>query len=399
MGTALPAVGATRPFILLVAILFFSYLAIAMALPVVPVFAHDRLHASNGWSGLAVGALFLATLLTRAQAGRLADQHGGRACMLSGLRLYAAGSAICLLAAFTMAGPGSRFALLIAGRVLVGMGEGRGGGGAIIWGIGLLGPARSGRVIVLNGMAAYAALACGGPLGLVLFNRLGFAGMMAGSTLLPVLGLWIVRRFPAIAPPGGARQSFWRILARILAPGAVVGLQGIGFAGLGAFLPLYLLSRGWPHPGLGLSCLGGGFVLMRLLGGHLPDRLGAAQVAGVSLLVEALGQGLIWQAQRPWEAFLGALLTGAGCSLIFPAMGRAAIRRVEPQMVGSAIGGFSAFQDLAYGATGPVTGMIADRAGYGAVFLIGALAALAGGLIVLRMLRAPALSPPAPPAP
>lgn len=395
MPMILPASAEQQRFNLLVVILFFSYLAIAMALPVLPLFVHDRLGANNVWSGLAVGALFLSTLVTRAQAGKLADQRGGRTCLLSGLQFYTVGSVICLLSAFSVFGPEGRYALLLAGRVLVGVGEGRVAVGAIIWGIGLMGQARSGKVIVLNGMAAYAALAAGGPLGLVLFHHIGFAGLMSVSAILPVLGYGVVRRFPEIAPVAGVRHSFWRVLSRILAPGAVVGLQGIGFAALGTFLPLYFFSQGWRHAGLGLTCLGGGFVLVRLVGGNFPDRLGAARVAGISLLIEAAGQYSIWLAHAPFEAFIGAFLTGVGCSLIFPAMGREAIRRVDPQMVGTAIGGFSAFQDFAYGFTGPLTGLLADRRGYEAVFLIGGLAATIGFIIAVRMLLSARQIPPA----
>ena len=373
-------------FMRLVFVLFFSYLAIAMALPVLPLFVHSRLGGNNVRSGLVVGVLFLSTLVTRAQAGRLADQHGGKACLQLGLRFYAVGSGVCLLSAFPAFGSDGRLGLLLAGRVLVGVGEGRVAVGAIMWGIGLLGQVRSGRVIVLNGMAAYAALAAGGPLGLIVFHHIGFAGLMVISALLPIFGHVSVKELPEIAPLTGIRYSFWRVLSRIMAPGSVVGLQAIGFAGLGAFMPLYFFSQGWQHPGLGLSCLGGGFVLMRLVCGHLPDRLGAAWVAGGSLLIEAVGQYFVWLAQMPLEAFIGAFLTGVGCSLIFPAMGREAISRVEPQMVGTAIAGFSAFQDLAYGLTSPLTGLLADYSGYAKVFLVGGLAATLGFMIVLRML-------------
>ena len=124
---------------------------------------------------------------------------------------------------------------------------------------------------------------------------------------------------------------------------------------------------------------------LRILFGHLPDRIGGLPVAIVSLAVEAFGQALIWQAPSPVAALAGAFLTGLGCSMIFPAMGREVVRLVAPQLRGTALGGFSAFQDLAYGLTGPVAGLLADRAGYGGVFLIGAGAALAGLAIALRL--------------
>ncbi len=156
-------------------------------------------------------------------------------------------------------------------------------------------------------------------------------------------------------------------------PGAVVGLQGVGFAALGAFFPLYFLAHGWLGAGYGLTCFGLGFVAVRLLAGSLPDRVGGAPVALVSLLVEALGQTLLWLAPDPVTAMAGALLTGMGCSMVFPAMGLEAVKRVPAHLRGTAIGAFAAFQDLAYGATGPMAGWIADHFGHPRVFLIGAI--------------------------
>ena len=86
-------------------------------------------------------------------------------------------------------------------------------------------------------------------------------------------------------------------------------------------------------------------------------------------------------------ALAGAFLTGLGCSLVFPAMGREVVHLVEPHLRATALGAFAAFQDLAYGLTGPVAGLLADRAGYGSVFLLGGTAAAAGFLTALSMRR------------
>lgn len=378
---------ATARLVLLTLILFISYLCVAMSLPVVPLFVARELGLGNVWAGAAVGVVFLATIATRPGAGTLCDRAGAKRAVARGLVCYVAGALVCLPAGLLAASPAWAFAVLAGGRLLIGLGESQVGVGVVAWGIGMVGPAQAGRVLALVGAALYGAFAAGGPIGLALFGRLGFAGTMAVNAALPALGLLAIGLLPGVAPhPQEQRPSFWRVMARIWPYGGIVCLQGIGFAAIGTFLSLLFLHRHWPLAGFGLTAFGVGFVLVRLLGGHLPDRLGGLAVATASLAVEALGQALIWLAWNPTLALSGAFLSGLGCSLIFPGMGREVVQRVEPQVRGVALAGFAAFQDLAYGLTGPLAGLLADRAGYASIFLAGAVAA-ALGLAMSLVLR------------
>ncbi|MCZ7486072.1 MFS transporter [Rhizobium rhizogenes] len=369
---------AMRRVIGLTASLFLSYLTVAMSLPAVPVHVVETLGFGNAWGGLAVGIAFLSTILTRGRAGVWSDRVGGKLTMQRGLLVYAASGVICLAAALPGLSASASYIVLIAGRLLLGLGESVALVGMMSWAIGLMGPARSGRVISLVGMGMYGAFAAGGPLGLALLEQTGFVGLMVACTVLPLIGLVAIHWLPAVQPHAGPRESIWRVVGRIWRLGAAVGLQGIGFAALGAFFPLYFLSQGWSHAGLGLSFFGVGFVAMRLICGHLPDRIGGRRIAVLSLIVEACGQFLIWLAPGPYAALAGAFLTGIGCSMVFPSMGAEVVKRIPPHLRGIAIGGFAAFQDLAYGATGPIAGVLADHAGYPSVFLAGGIAATLG---------------------
>lgn len=380
---------AYRRVIALTVTLFLSYLAVAMSLPAVSVHVVQDLGLNNALGGLSVGIAFLSTILTRPYAGALSDRLGAKITMRRGLVLYAAAGLVCLAAVWPgLPGPAA-YGVLITGRLLLGLGESLAMVGMVAWAIGLMGQARSGKVMSLVGIGMYGAFAAGGPLGLALLDRLGFAGLMGVCTVLPLAGLVAIHRLPAVAPLAGPRESFRRIIGLIWRPGAAVGLQGVGFAALGAFFSLYFIAHGWPHAGLGLTCFGVGFVLVRLVCGSLPDRIGGTRVAIASLTVEACGQYLLWLAPGPWPALAGALLTGLGCSMVFPAMGAEVVKRVPPQLRGTAVGGFAAFQDLAYGATGPLVGLLADAAGYRSVFLIGGLAATLGLALAVRTLRKP----------
>lgn len=374
--------------LLLASILFLSYLCIGMSLPVVPVFVTRQLGFDNVWAGLGVGIAFLSTILTRGYAGSATDRLGGKPTVARGLAFYAAGSLTSLVAGLLPQAPVSAFLILLAGRLVLGLGESLVAVGVVTWGIGLVGPARSGRVLALVGAALYGAVAVGGPLGLALLEHTGFAGAMAVSAALPGLGLLVIWRIDGVAPhPSAPRPPFWSVVGTIWRHGAIVCLQGIGFAAIGAFFTLYFLDRNWSYAGLGLSAFGGGFVLVRLLFGHLPDRVGGLPVAIASLAIETVGQMLIWGAPSPLPALAGAFLTGLGCSMIFPAMGREVVHLVQPHLRGTALGGFAAFQDLAYGLTGPLAGFLADQAGYGSVFLVGGMAAAVAFAMALALRR------------
>jgi MFS family permease len=377
---------AQRRLLLLTGVLFVSYLCVAISLPVVPIYVAGTLGLSNVWAGLGVGIAFLSTIVTRGYAGKLADSRGAKVSVRRGLALYAAGSATGMIAGLLTDAPSLAFVVLLAGRLILGLGESLTAVGVIAWGIGIVGPSRSGQVLALVGASLYGALAVGGPIGLALLDRFGFAGAMAASVLLPCLGLLAIWPLAGVAAHSAAeRPPFWSVVGTIWRHGIIVCLQGIGFAAIGAFFTLYFRDQNWNYAGLGLTTFGIGFVLVRILFGHLPDRIGGLQVAIGSLAIEAVGQSLIWGAQDPILALAGAFLTGLGCSMIFPSMGREVVRLVPAHLRGTALGGFSAFQDLAYGLTGPLAGLLADRAGYGSVFLVGAATAAAGFLIAVSL--------------
>ena len=378
----------------LAASVFLVVLVIGLALPVVPLFVHG-LGYGNVIVGATVGIQSLATVLTRASAGRRSDGRGGASTMRRGAWTCGlSGLALLAVAAFP-APPPVRLLILVGGRLLLGAGESQLIVGALSLGIGLLGQRASGRVLAWVGMAMYGALAAGAPLGLLLDRGGGLAliGFATMGCALAALAVGAV--LPAAAPPGGARTSFLGIIGSIWRPGLGVALQGVGFAAIGAFVTLDFQSRGWRGGGLALTCFGASFVLVRILCGGAPDRFGGYAVAIVSLAVEAVGQSILFLAPDAGTALVGAAVTGMGCSMVFPSLGVEVVRLVPAGSRGTALGGFAAFQDIAYGTTGPAAGLIASAFGYPAAFALGAGAALAGlAMVSVLVVRASAASAP-----
>ena len=374
-------------------IVFIGFLAIALPLPVLSQHVHEGLGFSLVTAGWVVGLQSVGTILTRQWAGRLTDRLGPKRATLLGLPLAGVSGLVALGSTF-VAEPDVALAVLVASRLVMGPAESLILTGAMIWGIARLGAARTGLVMTWQGIAIFGALGVGAPVGLWLMGAFGLAGVSVAMVAMALAGLAVVLPLARVAPAvRGVRASALGVLGLVWRQGVVLCLSAAPQALLGGYVALHFASRGWEGAGLTLTGFGVGVVAARLLFGGMPDRVGGRRVALVSLLVEAVGQALLWTAPGPVVAILGATLTGAGMSLIFPAMGVEAVRRVPEASRGLAIGSFSAFFDAALGLSGPVGGMIALAGGYPAVFLVGGLGCLGGVALLLRGDRSAGVPP------
>lgn len=372
-----------RPPLGLNAALFCGYLCVGLPLPVIPLFIHDQLGFSNLMVGLVVGIQFLATVLTRGYAGRLTDHHGGKRSALQGAAVSVLSGLFYLVAAVGGLSPAISLAIIVVGRLTAGFAESQFVTGCASWSIAAVGPQRAGISMSWTGIAMFAALAVGAPIGMALYQTYGAGATMIACVVAPLVAAVIAFGTSAYTSPSGPRLPFYRVIGQIWREGLGLMLQGVGLSGLTAFASLYFAARGWGHAGLVMTAFGGGFILVRVLFGHLPDKIGGYRVALWSLANEAIGQALIWGAPHEVAALGGALVTGLGCALVFPALGVEALKRVLPANRGSAMAAFIAFLDVAYGVAGPAAGWVAGLFGYAAVYLLGAASAVLGAALIV----------------
>lgn len=365
-----------------------AFLIIGVALPVLPLHVHQDLGLSAFVVGLVTGSQFVASLISRVWAGRFADSRGAKRAVVAGLLAAVAGGLLYLLSLRFTGTPGVSAIILLLGRALLGGAESFIITGGVTWGLALVGPAYAGRVIAWVGMAMFAALALGAPLGTTLYKVGGFTAIAVATTLVPLVTIALVAPLASAPPQPGARSSLLKVARAVWMPGFGSALSSIGFGTMIAFSSLLSAERQWNPVWLLFSAFAASLVMARLFLGHIPDKLGGARVALVSVLIEAAGLALIWLA--PTEAFaaVGALLAGFGFALVYPGLGVEAVRRAPPQSRGLAMGAYTAFLDLALGLGSPALGLLAGWAGLGAVFLAGALVVLCAAAIALRLLHA-----------
>ncbi|HEB0129363.1 TPA: MFS transporter, partial [Serratia marcescens] len=337
---------------------FVCYLTIGLPLAVLPGFVHDHLGYNSVLAGLIISAQYFATLFSRPHAGRYADQLGPKKVVLFGLACCGASGLFYALAFGVDGYPWLSLLLLCVGRVFLGVGESFASTGSTLWGIGRVGAMHTARVISWNGVATYGAMAAGAPLGVYLNQQWGLAGVAALIVLAVAVALLLASGKPDVSIAAGQRIAFRAVFGRIWAYGLGLAMGTVGFGVIATFITLYYADKGWSGAAFSLTLFSCAFVGIRLIFSNVINRHGGLKVTLASFLVEIVGLLLIWLAGEPWMVQTGALLAGAGFSLVFPALGVEAVKQVPPQNQGTALGTYSAFLDLALGITGPLAGLL-----------------------------------------
>jgi MFS family permease len=378
-----PSVSALIPIMAVVLIVF---LIIGLALPVLPLHVHQGLGFGAFIIGLVTGSQFSASLLSRMWAGHYADRRGPKRTVVIGLLAAIAAGLLYVLSLYFVGTPKVSVTILLFGRALLGMAESFIITGAVSWGLVLVGAKNAGRVIAWIGMAMFAALALGAPLGTALYSAGGFASVAIAAALMPLVTILLVTPLSPVPPQHGTKPPLKTVAAAVWMPGFGSALSSIGFGAIIAFGSLLATQRGWSPVWLVFTAFAVSLVAARLLLGHVPDRLGGARVALVCVLIEAAGLALIWLAPGRVSAAVGAALAGFGYSLVYPGLGVEAVRRAPPQSRGLAMGAYTVFLDVALGFGSPVLGLIAGRFGLDTAFLVSALIALGAATISIRLL-------------
>ena len=360
-----------------------TYFCVGVCLATLPTFVHQSLGMNAAIAGVFVSLQYIATFASRGYSGRFVDTRGPRETVRRGL-IYSAGSGLLLtLTGIFQHSLWVAIAALVLSRFALGVGESLGGVGAIMWGIGRVGTENTARVIAWNGVATYAPIALGAPIGIIIAVKFGIAWLGVLIVAVCALGFAGATQMTSTRAPEGDRLPMRHILPRVAPYGLGLALGGLGFGVIAAFVTLYFDHQHWQGAAFSLTLYGCAFILARLLFAGLIDRFGGFHVAVVSFAIEASGLALLAFGHTREVAYIGCTLIGLGFSLVFPALGVEAANNFPPGSRGSVLAVYSAFVDLALFLTGPVAGVVISLHGYPATFLgIAGLVLVALGLTV-----------------
>ncbi|KAA8387783.1 MFS transporter [Acetobacter sp. DmW_136] len=361
------------------------YVEIGLQMAVVPLFVKEQLGFSSALAGFAVSVQYLATFISRVGAGRRIDTRGPKRVVIAGLFLGALSGLFIMLAPSMMAWPVGALAIVLLGRIFLGISESWVATGVIVWNIQRVGAPGTARVISWNGVCSYGGIALGAPIAMMIYQSHaalgGFWGIGLCCMLMLLLGVpwaWHQVAVKPLSPSTGKRHSFMTVFGQVAPYGMALAAGSIGFGAISSLLTLYFADQNWSGAATALSIFGCVFVLTRFGFTTQITKRGGTIVALVSLLIESLGLCVLAMGHSPVWANIGAALTGAGFSLLFPALGVGAVARTKPENKGIAVGAFSVFLDIALGLSGPVLGFIIPFWGYQGLFLTTALMSLIG---------------------
>ncbi len=368
---------------------FVVYLSVGLPLAVLPLYVHRNMGYGAALAGLMISIQYVATLASRPWAGRISDRAGAKVSVLWGMGFCALSGVLLVAAAMLHTIPWLSLSTLFVSRLVLGTGESLGSTGSTLWGITSAGQASTAKVISFNGISTYGGMALGAPLGVVLDQQWGLPSIGLLILLIGGFSLALASRKEPVKVTPGEHLPFHDVAFRVAPHGMALALGGIGYSTLATFVTLFYLSREWTGAALCLTAFGLAFIAARLLFIQTINRFGGYPVAMACLTVESLGLLMMWQASSQWMALAAAATTGFGFSLVFPAIGVEAVKRVTESNRGAALGVYTAFADVSFFLTGPLAGAVIGVWGYSSAFLFALVSVLValGIAVVLRQME------------
>lgn len=326
--------------------------------------------------GLLVASMAIAAIVTRPVVGRVMDTRGRRIVILVGGVIHVLATMLYWLLDLA---PDPIWIAIVGVRVVHGIAQAAMFSVLFTYAADIVPAERRAEGIALYGISGMIPMAVGVLLGDAVIVDGDYSRVFQVACACALAGLLSSSLLPETRRGAPGRSFFAAARAPELRPLWFVGTAfAMGLAAYFVFLKTYLLEA----PQLGSMTLffttyAIAAVVLRLLFGWLPERVGMIRVLIPSLLLGGSGLGLIAVATSPVHLVIAAILCGIGHGFAFPIISALIVLRAQPDERGSAIALFTALFDLGVLLGGPCFGVSARYAGYPVTF------ALAGGVCVV----------------
>lgn len=364
-----------------------AYFVVAgISFPVLPRLVEQRLDGGNAEIGYVFGIMAGGMLLMRPFVGYLADRFGRRPLMVVG--------AIAVGVLQFLHVPAAEVGLpaLLAVRFLVGMASSAMYLGQATTATEIPPVSRSGEVFSTFSVSVFVGFAIGPVLGETVLQSSGFTATFAVAAgfafLCALLGVLLPETRPGdvVARLDGFGSLFHPVAARA---GAVSFLMFTAFIGFNAFVTPYGESLGLEQVRWVLLAYSLTTLVTRAFGGRFIDRGNRLWLGTAAHLTVVLGLGIIVVFDAVWSLYLGATVMAAGLSFNVPLMVVVAADSARPQDRSKVVATVIVFGDLANSLGALGLGVVADAAGYRAMF---ATVMVSAGLAAL-LYRSPFMAP------
>ena len=384
-----------------------NVLGIGAVIPVLPLFVKGPIGGGDVAVGLVIGAFSVTGILMRPIAGRIADKRGRKLVHISGIAIAALGAALVFVPAGVTG--------LIISRLLVGTGEGWVYTAGITWIVDLAPVEVRARVVGLFGLSVWGGITIGAVLGSVILSSAGYDAVWAFAVATSLIALIIASQIPAAKTTeqsaseelaeaelvGGALQARPAPSAAVIAsrnqrgllrwvpssalwPGTALAMVALAYGSFMAFVVLLLDFEGIGNGAAVFTAFTAAFVVTRLLLSSVPDRIGSRPTVLAAGLVQAIGMLIVALAGSLPMVLAGAILSGGGMSLVFPALAVIVIENTDDARRATALGAFLAFFDIGVGIGAPLAGVIASIGSgnnYAAAFIVAAAISAGGAML------------------
>jgi MFS family permease len=364
---------------------FFSFYLIQQ--PTLPLYVQHLggSAAEIGWVG---GAFSITTILARPFVGRTVDAVGRRVVIIAGGLIFLVCAPLYAVA--------STIPLLLALRMVHGAGMAVFTTGTTTYATDLAPDLRRAEAISYYGIASNLALGVG-PLAasVLLAFHVSFRAVFFIAAAVALVTVAVMLQ-AGESPHHRVRRSGWTVDTlfnrRALAPAALLFSASYTYGALVTFIAVSTLRA---HLGkdavawfwLAYACA---LIPVRLIGGRVADKLSRTASIVPGLLMLSASMFMVAAVHGLMLLIVSAVLYGGGFALVYPALLALTVDRVGATARGTAMATFSLSLDAGTGIGAVVSGMLAQAIGFTPMYVLAAvapLAGLAGFAVLLRRWR------------